>query len=77
MWWNTRVNNATTGGVARHNAFSSTETDTSDTFTSLVSGSYTFGVQGYGFRLTDYTDIYTNGTTDRGAYRYSTAITVP
>ena len=76
MWWNTRVNNATTGGNATHHAFSSTVTDTTDQYTSLVNGSYQFGVQGYGFRLTDYTDIYTSGTTDRGAYKYSTSITI-
>lgn len=74
-WWNTRLRNTGNGNTAKHTLFS--ETPTSDSYTSVNTGTFVLGVQGRGYYGPNATAIYTIGTTDEGSYRESSSISVP
>jgi hypothetical protein len=83
LWWNTRLRRTSNNAAATHILFELKGTYTGtvanradDFYTNVAAGTFAMGVQGVGMRDSNSTFIYTIGSSDGGAYRESSNITI-
>jgi hypothetical protein len=83
LWWNTRLRRTSNNNQALHQLFDEKGTYTGSTagraddfYTNVSAGTFAMGVQGVGMRNTNFTNIYTVGTSDGGSYKESSSITI-